>query len=122
MSQGSCYVHAVPEKQHERVAMLKRFLHVLLVAVVGVTLGLVAAPTPAAATSPAVYTTPGDHVEGGRYWKTNCQMYSSSIVRCSTDIWATTYVEHEGSFHDHDAWTFNNLTYLPAPREAWGNN
>lgn len=102
--------------------MLKRFLHLLLAGVVGATLAVAAAPSLANASEADVYTTPGHHLESGRYWSTDCEMYSSSIVRCSTDIWATTYVNHEGSYYNHDAWTFNNLTYLPAPRAAWGNN
>lgn len=102
--------------------MLKRYLHLLLVAVVAATLGLVATPNMAAADEGSVYTTPGTHFENDRFWQTDCEMYSSQIVRCSTNIWATTFVEHGNKFHNHDAWTFNNLTYLPAPREAWGDN
>lgn len=98
--------------------MLKRSLHLLLLVVVGATLGIVS-PSLAKAD---VYTEPGDHVENGRYWNTDCEMYSSNVVRCETVIWATTVVEHDGSYYNHDAWTFNNMTYLPAPSGVWEAN
>ena len=57
-----------------------------------------------------VYTTPGLHSIGGREWDTRCEKYSSVVTRCRTDILTVT------------GWTFNNLTYLGAPRVAWTNN
>ncbi|WP_370630028.1 septal ring lytic transglycosylase RlpA family protein [Tessaracoccus sp. OS52] len=98
--------------------MLKRSLHILLLVVMGAALSI-AAPSMASAD---IYTQPGDHVENGRYWRTDCEMYSSNVVRCETDIWATTVVEHEGNYYNHDAWVFNNLTYLPSPAAVWEKN
>lgn len=98
--------------------MLKRSLHILLLVIVGATLGIV---SPSLANAD-VYTEPGDHVENGRYWNTDCEMYSSNVVRCETVIWATTVVEHDGKYYNHDAWTFNNMTYLPSPSGVWSGN
>lgn len=98
--------------------MLKRSLHILLLVIIGATLGIVS-PSLAHAD---VYTEPGDHVENGRYWNTDCEMYSSNVVRCETAIWATTVVEHDGRYYNHNAWTFNNMTYLPAPSSTWQSN
>lgn len=69
-----------------------------------------------------VYTQPGDHLVNGRYWKTDCSMYSSEIVRCSTDIWGTKVVSAGGNYYTHNGWSFNSMTYLPAPRALWSSN
>lgn len=36
-----------------------------------------------------VYTTPGTHDINGRQWRTSCAKYSSTVERCTTDIYAT---------------------------------
>lgn len=102
--------------------MFKRMSQLLLAVAVGVTLAVAAAPSQARADDGDLYTTPGDHFVNGRWWHTDCEMYSSNVVRCSTDIWATTIVEHEGRYYNHNAWVFNNLTYLPSDRAVWAGN
>ncbi|MCC2594611.1 hypothetical protein LKO27_14495 [Tessaracoccus sp. OS52] len=57
-----------------------------------------------------VYTTPGKHSVNGREWHTWCEDYSSTIDRCFTEILSA------------GRWVHNNITYLPAPRDAWGTN
>src|SRR5690606_1344994 len=77
----------------------------------------------AAATSTVdVYTTPGRHSVNGREWLTTCGAYSSVIDRCRTEILASTVVKSGSSYRHVQAWVFNNLTYLPAPRAAWRGN
>ncbi|NHB84606.1 hypothetical protein G7085_08260 [Tessaracoccus sp. HDW20] len=44
------------------------------------------------------------------------------MVRCRTKIWATQVVMVSGSYRSVTGWHFNNLTYLPQPRAAWGSN
>jgi len=95
-----------------------------------IAVGLVAAATAvtglgvrtAEAAGPSVYTTPGGHIQNGRLWNTTCAKYSSVIVRCRTDIWATQVVLQGGRYRTVTGWYFNNLTYLPQPRAAWGDN
>ena len=77
---------------------------------------------PAEAAGPSVYTTPGGHIQGGRLWNTACEMYSSVIVRCRTEIWATQVVFVGGRFRSVTGWHFNNLAYLPQPRASWAAN
>ncbi|MBB1483003.1 C40 family peptidase [Tessaracoccus sp. MC1865] len=101
--------------------MLKRAIHLLVAAVMAVTLS-VAYGGDAQAAGGSVYTQPGHHLVNGRYWRTNCEMYSPEVVRCSTDIWATSVVNHQGRFVTHDGWVFNTLTYLPSDRASWGSN
>lgn len=81
-----------------------------------------AVPQKAKAAEPTVYNQPGEHFVNGRKWKTTCEMYSSNVVRCSTDIWATQVVRHKGSYANHNAWVFNNLTYLPSSKAQWKGN
>ncbi len=104
--------------------MLKRTLHVLMAVILGATLGLAALPQEAqAAPTPTVYNQPGDHYVNGRFWKTDCEMYSSKVVRCETQIWATKVINHKGVYYNHNGWVFNNLTYLPSGESQWeGNN
>ncbi len=96
---------------------MKRSLPLLLAALLGLTLGLV--PLSANANSGAadnkVYTQPGDHLVNGRYWKTSCEKYSSTVVRCETKIWGTNSAGNHG-------WMFNTLTYLPSSRSDWKTN
>nr|WP_073186631.1 hypothetical protein [Tessaracoccus bendigoensis] len=82
--------------------------------------GLVARPAEAA--GPDVYTTPGGHIQNGRLWDTKCEKYSSSVVRCTTRIWATQVVQVGNGFRSVTGWHFNNLTYLPSARSAWKTN
>ena len=73
--------------------------------------------------TPSVYNTPGGQISGGRLWDTSCEKYSSNVVRCRTNIWATTVTYVNGRFVSKTGWTFNNLSYLPSPRASWeGNN
>lgn len=101
--------------------MLKRILLVLVAAALGVTLGVVNV-TDARADDTVVYTQPGHHYVNGRYWRTECANYSSTVVRCNTEIWGTAVVKHNGRYVAHDGWIFNTLTYLPSDRESWGDN
>ncbi|WP_197511537.1 hypothetical protein [Tessaracoccus coleopterorum] len=94
----------------ERTSMLKRVLVGLVTVAAGLA-GAIAAPQTASASD--VYTTPGDHLVNGRYWNTDCSKYSTTVVRCSTDIWADKVVKVGGSYVMHKGWAFNNLTYLP---------
>ncbi len=102
--------------------MLKRALHLLLAAVMGATLGLAAWPQEARALEPTVYNQPGDHFVNGRYWRTSCEMYSSAVVRCRTEIWATQRIAYNGTYYNHNGWVFNNLTYLPSGESQWEGN
>jgi len=101
--------------------MLKRFLMVTLAVILGaVTLGTVAPTVAHASTNP--YTQPGQHYVNGRYWQTECDMYSETVVRCRTEIWATKVVSEYGRLTTRNGWVFNNLTYLPSDRAQWGTN
>ncbi len=101
--------------------MFKRVLHLLVATVMAVTLGMAYAGE-AQADDNRVYKQPGQHLVNGRYWQTSCEMYSTSVVRCRTDIWSSTVVLHNGRFVPHDGWVFNTMTYLPSSRESWGTN
>ncbi|RMB62152.1 transglycosylase family protein [Tessaracoccus antarcticus] len=101
--------------------MLKRSLQVMFVALFGAVFGVVSTQG-ASALEPTVYNQPGDHLVNGRYWKTSCEMYSTSVVRCRTEIWATKVVKANGAYYNHNGWVFNNLTYLPSSRSAWKGN
>lgn len=83
-----------------------------------------ASPAVADETRPAtsatqMYTTTGVWSLNGRTWKTNCSMYSSSVERCRTEIWATAVVYSGGRFTQSNGWVFNNLTYKESPRAGW---
>lgn len=85
--------------------------------------GLTAGTTSPAAAAPVdVYTTPGEHVVNGRRWNTVCTAYSSTVDRCSTDIWATVTTWNGSTFTQSTGWVFNNLTYLASPRANWLGN
>lgn len=77
---------------------------------------------PAHAVEKDVYTTPGGQVVNGRLWDTKCAMYSTTVVRCTTNIWATQIRYQGGRFVNVTGWHFNNLTYLPAARSVWKGN
>lgn len=68
------------------------------------------------------YSTPGVHLVNDRYWRTTCSMYSTTVVRCTTDIYGTKVFSKDGSWYKQNDWVFNNLTYLPSPRANWANN
>lgn len=70
----------------------------------------------------AIYVTPGYHLVNGRYWFTECEMYSSTTVRCKSSIYASTVFQKAGQWYTQNAWAFNNLTYLPSPRSVWAGN
>lgn len=101
--------------------MFKRLLVAAVTTVTGLAFAVVA-PQAAQAAGTDVYTTPGDHLVNGRYWNTECSMYSTNVVRCSTDIWADKVVKVGGSYVSHKGWVFNNLTYLSSAREQWASN
>ena len=84
--------------------------------------GLVATAPPAAKADFDVYTTPGTHNINGRQWRTTCGKYSSTVERCTTNIWATTVSYTGGRFVQSNGWVFNNLTYKPSPRATWKGN
>lgn len=69
-----------------------------------------------------VYNTPGGHLTGGRLWSTSCEEYSSTVVRCHTDIWSTKVEYSGGRYFNNTGWHFNNLTYLPSNRASWSTN
>ncbi len=100
---------------------MKRILPLLLATLLGSILGLM--PLTAQATSGSsdnkVYTQPGDHLVNGRYWRTSCEKYSSTVVRCSTDIFAE---KRTASGAKYKGWVFNTLTYLPSSRANWSSN
>ncbi|MDO5677781.1 MAG: transglycosylase family protein [Propionibacteriaceae bacterium] len=101
--------------------MLKRIISAAAAALVGLGLAVVA-PQAANAAETDQYTTPGHHLVNDRYWKTECEMYSTHIVRCTTQIWGDKVVQVNGRSVNHEGWVFNNLTYLPSDREGWGEN
>lgn len=68
-----------------------------------------------------IYTTPGVHHVNGRIWMTACEPYSAT-TRCWTYIWGTQISFVNGMFVKTNAWMFNNMTYLPAPKSLWGSN
>lgn len=72
--------------------------------------------------TPSVYNTPGGQFSAGRMWNTTCEMYSSNVVRCRAAIWATQAQYRDGHYVAVTGWTFNNLSYLPAPRATWAGN
>ncbi|MDO5678363.1 MAG: polysaccharide deacetylase family protein [Propionibacteriaceae bacterium] len=84
--------------------MLRIFTGALALALTFI--GITAAPARA---DMDIYTTPGEHVSGGREWRTWCEPYSQT-ARCTTQI------------KSGGDWVFNNLTYLPSPRELWASN
>ncbi len=79
-------------------------------------------PVAQADSTPSVYTTPGGQISQGRLWNTTCEMYSSSVVRCRAEIWATTVQYVKGRYVQKTGWVFNNLSYLSSPRASWATN
>lgn len=77
-------------------------------------------PKPSAP-SGSLYETPGFHSVNGRSWMTTCEPYGST-TRCWTWIWASQIHRVGGQFVQVDGWAFNNLSYLPMARSAWGSN
>lgn len=83
---------------------------------------IVAQPAAPLPPSEALYVTPGYHLVNGRYWFTQCEMYSSTTVRCRTSIYASRVFLSNGQWYTQNAWVHNNLTYLPSPRSVWTTN
>ena len=100
--------------------MLKRSALILSSIVLGALAAIV--PSTAQAAISPVYNQPGDHYVNGRWWKTSCAMYSSNVVRCTTQIWGSKVVVVNGAYTTQNGWVFNNLTYLPQLRSTWGQN
>ena len=100
---------------------MKRILPLLMAALLGSILGLI--PLTAQANSGSsdskVYTQPGDHLVNGRYWKTTCEKYSSTVVRCTTNLYTE---KRAASGAKYNGWVFKTLTYLPSSRSAWSSN
>lgn len=83
---------------------------------------ILGAPAQADPNQPYIYNTPGQHHFNGRDWFTSCEMYSSDVVRCRTDIWGD-YTEYvDGAHQSKKGWNFNNLTYLPSAKSRWAGN
>lgn len=76
----------------------------------------------ASAADADVYTTPGGHNVNGRLWNTDCSQYSSSVIRCRTEIFANFVVREDDRYVRVHGWAFNNLTYLPSDRAQWAGN
>ncbi|RMB58176.1 hypothetical protein EAX62_13245 [Tessaracoccus antarcticus] len=83
---------------------------------------LVPAQADVVTTAQQIYSTPGVHLVNGRYWRTTCAVYSSTVVRCTTDIYATKVFLDRGRWYTNNDWVFNNLSYLPSPRANWATN
>lgn len=87
--------------------------------IVAMASGVTVANADSAAT---VYNTPGGQSVNGRLWNTTCEKYSSNVVRCRTNIWATQVHLVKGNYVQKTGWTFNNLSYLASPRTSWAGN
>ncbi len=97
-----------------QTVMMRRRMPVLMVAL-GLLVGMVAV-APAEAVGWREYTS------GGRQWREKCETYSSTVVRCRTEIWATVATASGRQFVTSNGWTFNNLLYKPSPRKDWARN
>lgn len=100
----------------------RRFIPFLVAALIAA-IGIVAVPEP----QPAVaddhpYTTPGEREYNGRKWRTTCSNYSTNVQRCRAEIFATQARLVNGRYQLVNEYVFNNLTYLPSPRESWKDN
>lgn len=69
-----------------------------------------------------LYSTPGVHLVNDRYWRTECSMYSTTVVRCRTEIYGTKVYLSGGTWYKQNDWVFNNLSYLPSNRADWATN
>ena len=101
------------------MSLLRKFAATATAAVVMMAGGAVVAQADG---TPSVYDTPGGQISGGRLWNTTCEKYSSNVVRCRAEIWATTVRYVNGRYVQEKRWVFNNLSYLPSPRASWANN
>ncbi len=99
--------------------LLRRLLAVSAATVVAMASGVLVAQ---ADSTPDPYVSPGGHISGGRLWDTTCEKYSSDVVRCRTNIWATQVHYVKGRYVKKTGWTFNNLSYLPSPKASWAGN
>lgn len=69
-----------------------------------------------------VYTVDGERTVNGRQWRTRCEMYSTTVARCYTDIWGTTITKQGGRYVQTNGWVFNSLTYRWSDRAQWTGN
>ncbi|MEO7587218.1 MAG: hypothetical protein ABIS84_04240 [Arachnia sp.] len=102
-----------------------KFRRILVAVAAAVAVGFgstVTAQADVVTTAQQVYSTPGVHLVNGRYWRTTCAVYSSTVVRCTTDIYATKVFLYKGRWFTNNDWVFNNLSYLPSPRANWASN
>ena len=99
--------------------LLRRLFATSAAAIVAMASGVLVAHADSA---PTVYDTPGGHVSAGRLWDTTCEKYSSNVVRCRSNIWATQVQYVKGRYVSKTGWTFNNLSYLASPRASWAGN
>lgn len=114
---------AVRPGRGQNIMKLRRILMTLAAAVVvGFGTTTVVAQADVVTTAQQLYSTPGVHLVNGRYWRTTCATYSSTVVRCTTDIYATKVFQSKGRWYTNNDWVFNNLSYLPSPREQWATN
>lgn len=99
------------------------FIRRLLVALAA-TAAMVGGTVVQAQANPSVdpYSTPGVHLINDRYWRTTCSAYSTTVVRCTTEIYGTKVFSDSGAWFKQNDWVFNNLTYLPSPRANWATN
>ncbi|RMB61927.1 M15 family metallopeptidase [Tessaracoccus antarcticus] len=86
-----------------------------LVAAASLLLGL-------SATSPARAADWREYTSSGRQWREKCDTYSSTVVRCRTEIRATVASWNGRRFVTTTGWAFNNLLYKPSPRAQWVGN
>ena len=99
---------------------MKRLLTLLLAVLIGSSLGLAPVTAHADSGDPnRVYTQPGDHFVNGRSWKTSCEKYSSTVVRCTTNLWGQ---KKTAAGQTYNGWVFNTWTYLPSSRSSWKSN
>lgn len=99
--------------------VLRKFLVTFAAVIVAMASGVLVAH---ADSTPSVYNTPGGQISDGRLWNTTCEKYSSNVVRCRAEIWATTVQYRNGKYERVKGWTFNNLSYLPSSRALWARN
>ncbi len=100
--------------------IFRKLLAGCVVAIVATMSGVTVAQ---ADSTPSVYDTPGGQISGARLWQTSCEKYSTNVVRCRAEIWATQVTYVKGRYVQKTGWKFNNLSYLPSPRATWvGNN
>lgn len=63
-----------------------------------------------------------EYSSSGRQWRETCEPYSSTVVRCRTEIYASVTTENRGRYTTRKGWAFNNLLYKQSPRANWDGN